>query len=280
MYRLFFITIQVLTTIKMSVYMPETTDIMPSQIYKCGFCNKGYKLKPNYVKHYIVCELLYKTKNEKINEEREKPPTIKELYCIILDMASKYEKLEKKVEELTKISDSKKKKLDVICWLNDKFVDIQSFTDWLNTIKITRDHLENVFKNDYINSIVQIIYEFIKNKNGENIPIKAFDQKENTIFMYSRTNNGGGGWCIMSQQSFSELFNWVNKQLLTEFVTWQKENKHHMYEDEFSSIYTANVKKIIGLNMSQEQIQNKVKRDLYKAIKMNLQNIVEFEFSF
>src|SRR5210317_125976 len=165
----------------MTSCMPDIKDIIP-HIYKCVLCNKEYKLKSNYDKHNIMCELLYKTKKEKIIEERERTPTVKKLYSIILELTSKYSKMEKKVEELTRINETKKKKMDVIGWLNDKYSDIQSFTDWLNTIQITRAHLENVFNNDYINSIVQIIYEFIKNKNGENIPIKAFDQKENTLF--------------------------------------------------------------------------------------------------
>lgn len=276
----------------MSLYMPEINDIIP-HIYKCVLCNKEYKLKSNYDKHNIVCELLYKTQHDKMNEERERIPTVKELYSIILEMTARYSKMEKKVEELTRINETKKKKMDVVGWLNEKFSDVQLFTEWLNTIQITRSHLENVFKNDYINSIVQIIYEFIKNKNGENSPIKAFDQKENTLFVYSssnkhmETNNTNieekdveYGWSVMTPETFNKLFNWVNKQLLSEFVKWQNENKYRMYDDTFSSVYTMNVKKIIGLNMTQEQIQNKVKRDLYRAIKMNLQNMIEFEFSF
>ena len=262
-------------------------------IYKCGYCNKEYKLKQNYDRHSISCELYYKTNREK-KEDKEKVPTIKELYAIILDMSVKQSKLEKKVEESTKWNAAKKKKLNIIEWLNEKYPNDRdnnnsTFSSMLNTIQISRIHLEKVFKNDYINSIVEIIHEL-----SDDI-IKAFDQKENVLFIYDNNNENDddnnneneevnikkeNSWKIMSSQTFIRLINLINKKLLNEFVIWQKENKYRMYEDEFSSIYTANVKKIMCMHMSQEQIQNKIKKDLYKTIKMNLQNIVEYEFSF
>jgi hypothetical protein len=265
-----------------------------ASVYKCGYCNKEYKLKQNYDRHSISCELYYKTNYEK-KEDKEKVPTVKELYAIILDMSVKCSKLEKKVEELTKWNASKKKKLNIIEWLNEKYShdgsnsNSKTFSNWLNTIQISRIHLEKVFKSDYINSIVEIIYEL------SNANIKAFDQKENVLFIYDNENNENDNgyvnikkekeeikntWKVMSSDTFIRLINLINKKLLNEFVNWQKENKYRMYEDEFSSIYTANVKKITCMHMSQDQIQNKIKKDLYKAIKMNLQNIVEYEFSF
>ena len=261
-------------------------------VYKCGYCNKEYKLKQNYDRHSISCELYYKTDREK-KEDNEKVPTVKELYAIILDMSVKYSKLEKKVEELTKWNAAKKKKLNIIEWLNEKFPNNNNntFSNWLNTIQISRIHLEKVFRTDYINSIVEIIYELsIDNKAAI---IKAFDQKENVLFIYDDNENNNdevnikkekeenkNTWKVMSSQIFIHLINLINKKLLNEFVNWQNENKYRMYEDEFSSIYTANIKKIMCMHMSQDQIQNKIKKDLYKAIKMNLQNIVEYEFSF
>jgi hypothetical protein len=258
-------------------------------IYKCGYCNKEYKLKQNYDRHSISCELYYKTNSEK-KEDKEKVPTVKELYGIILDMSVKYSKLEKKVEELTKWNAAKKKKLNIIEWLNEKYPNdnnnsnnskSNTFSKWLNTIQISRIHLEKVFKSDYINSIVEIIHEL-----SDDI-IKAFDQKENVFFIYDTNNENEevnikkeNSWKVMSSQIFIHLINLINKKLLNEFVNWQKKNKYRMYEDEFSSIYTANIKKITCMHLSQEQIQNKIKKDLYKTIKMNLQNIVEYEFSF
>lgn len=250
-------------------------------VYKCGYCNKEYKLKQNYDRHSISCELYYKTAREK-KEDNEKVPTVKELYAIILDMSVKYSKLEKKVEELTKWNAAKKKKLNIIEWLNEKFPNNNNntFSNWLNTIQISRIHLEKVFRTDYINSIVEIIYELsVDNKAAI---IKAFDQKENVLFIYDDNDEvkNKNTWKVMSSQIFIHLINLINKKLLNEFVNWQNENKYRMYEDEFSSIYTANIKKIMCMHMSQDQIQNKIKKDLYKAIKMNLQNIVEYEFSF
>ena len=67
---------------------------------------------------------------------------------------------------------------------------------------------------------------------------------------------------------------------LTEFIKWQKENTDKIYEDEFSNKYAVNFQKILGGNNTQEYNNSRIKKELYKYLKMNLKNIIEYEFSF
>ena len=112
--------------------------------------------------------------------------------------------------------------------------------------------------------------------NEENAPIKAFDQKENILFIYNDDNK----WEILSQPMFANLMNILSKSILTEFLNWQTENKSKMKQDDFSYRYARNVQKIMGGNLTQEQIHMRVKKELYNYLKMNLRNVVEYEFSF
>jgi hypothetical protein len=111
---------------------------------------------------------------------------------------------------------------------------------------------------------------------NETMPIKAFDQKENILFIYNDENK----WEILSLPMFANLMNILSKKILTEFLKWQTENKSKMREDDFSYRYARNVQKIMGGNLTQEQIHMRVKKELYHYLKMNLRNVVEYEFSF
>ena len=112
--------------------------------------------------------------------------------------------------------------------------------------------------------------------NEQTMPIKAFDQKENILFIYNEDNK----WEILSQPMFANLMNILSKKILTEFLKWQTENKSKMRQDDFSYTYARNVQKIMGGNLTQEQIHMRVKKELYNYLKMNLRNVVEYEFSF
>lgn len=258
-------------------------------IYNCKYCNRSYKLKPNYDKHYLLCDTLNKsTLNKGIlnkgtlnNNNNKDVPSLRDMFTLILELTAKNSQLEQKVEELSKWAESKKKKLNVIDWLNEKYTKNIKYTEWLAGIKITRTHLESVFKSDMVIGCKEILENLLTlhktNENGtddESQPIKAFDQKENILFIYNDDNK----WEILSTQMFANLMNMLSKNILTEFIKWQTENKHKMCEDDFSYKYARNVQKIMGGNLTQEQIHMRVKKEIYNYLKMNLRNVVEYEF--
>jgi hypothetical protein len=110
-----------------------------------------------------------------------------------------------------------------------------------------------------------------------NLPIKCFDQKENTLFVRSGDD---AGWGAMSGKQFENLVGSVSKQLVNELAEWQKENMNKMRHEDFGVIYATNVQKVLGGSMPREQLYSKVRRGLYKYLKMNLRNIIQYEFSF
>jgi hypothetical protein len=260
--------------------------------YNCKYCNRTYKLKPNYDKHYLLCDTLNKTrisktrisisKTTKENNADDYVPSMRDMFTLILELTAKNSRLEQKVEELSKWAESKKKKLNVIDWLNEKYTKNIKYTDWLAGINITRNHLEAVFKSDMVTGCYEILQSLLSVNMTEDIsneqttPIKAFDQKENILFIYNDDNK----WEILTLPMFAKLMNILSKNIITEFLKWKTENKSKMRQDDFSYTYARNVQKIMGGNITQEQIHMRVKRELYNYLKMNLRNVVEYEFSF
>ena len=59
----------------------------------------------------------------------------------------------------------------------------------------------------------------------------------------------------------------------------QDKNEHKLYTDDFSVIYIQNTKKVIGGDIPLEKLRAQIYRNLYKYLKLNLQNTIEYEFS-
>jgi uncharacterized protein YeeX (DUF496 family) len=245
---------------------------MNSSKYNCKYCNRSYKLKNNYDKHYLLCDSLDKSKY-KNNEVAL--PSLRDMFTLILELTAKNSKLEERVEELSKWVESKKKKLNLIDWLNDKYTKNIKYTEWLSSINIKRSDLEIIFDSDIVAGYIEIIKKLLMlHTNDENSPIKAYDQKENILFIYNDDNK----WECLSPIMFIKLINIIFKNILREFMEWQKENKNKIYQDSFSYTYARNVQKIMGGKLSQEQLHSSVKKELYKYLKLNLKHVIDYEF--
>lgn len=265
---------------------------LPSPPYKCNLCNRGYKIKANYTKHIVFCEFLSKSTYEKEREKEndyDKVPSIQTIYQVLLEVVKKNAELEKKVEALTKWTESKKRKLNIIEWLNNanntNNEKMLPFKKWWTSIIITRAHLEIMFnQSDGIHGTSNILKNVLALTPRDELPLRAFNQKDNTLFVYNENNNtennNSKSWEILSDALFTECMHNLTKKILAEFLKWQNENGDKKYEEEFSYISATNLQKILGNNYSQEQIKGRIKKELYKEIKMNLANITEYEFSF
>ena len=81
-------------------------------------------MRINLDKHFVLCAIIHKAKHKDKNKDRETEeinedlPSQKQMYKMILELALKYNKLEEKVELMSKWVDKKKKKINILDWLN------------------------------------------------------------------------------------------------------------------------------------------------------------------
>lgn len=246
--------------------------------YECGFCNRQYKRKMNYDKHMLLCNIIRKTPAERLNEkEQDNLPTMRELYTVIQTLVERQEKFEKQIEKMSSWINNNRKKINVLDWLNANHNGSIDFNVWLSELIISEDDMELVFKHGFIEGMKYIINRLCLNDNTreECLPIKAFEQKEGTLFIYINEN-----WEIMSSCMFELFFNTITKGLTKQLKLWQDKNKHRLYQNGFTEIYIENVKKITGGDLSREQQYHKIKQHLYNHIKVNIKQIVQHEFVF
>ena len=241
---------------------------------ECTFCQRKYKSNHHYRKHMTLCAFFSKTSREDADENNV--PSRKVLYEIIVDMAGKYSKMEQQLEKLNKWAEMKKRKLHIVEWLNENYSMETKFDEWCKQITINRSHLELVFKFDFVAGVMYIFQELLPLSEERNLPIKCFDQKENTLFVCNGKNEG---WGAMSGKQFECLVGLVSKQLVNELAEWQNENINKMSHEDFGILYANNVLKVLGGSMPREQLYSKVKRGLYKYLKMSLRDIIQYELS-
>ena len=245
--------------------------------YECCHCSKHYKIKKAYDKHILLCSVMSKTTKERKeeNEQYENIPTMKEMYEMIQMLIIKNENLEKQVNKMSKWINNKKR-VNVIEWLNENNIPTHDFEQWVDTIEITNQHMEFVVEHGFIEGVNLTVREIV-NKDLETIPIKAFEQKEGLLYVY---NGVELKWETINQGQFDKLFIRITKGLLGQFKKWQDENRHRLYQTGFTEKYIENVKKITGGDLSREQQNHKLKQAFYNALKINIKNIIQYEFVF
>ena len=131
----------------------------------CLHCGKGYKTRTNLEKHINLCELVNKGKKSGIRvEEDDEIPSQRKMFQMLLELGQKYNKLEEKVEELNKWVVKKKKKINILEWLNDNNTPNVLFDSIIDKIVVNEEDIKNLFENpfnDILNDIFsRTIYNF------------------------------------------------------------------------------------------------------------------------
>lgn len=244
--------------------------------FNCPNCERNYKRKIYYDRHIAACSLLLQSKNERDDaiEKHSDTPTIRALYDMVMSLARRNEQLERKVDELTKWTVIQKKRLHVVEWLDHTYGDIHTFDEYVCNICINVDDLELVWKYDHIEGVTHILRNWFPLEEEQRLPIRAFDQKDNTFFIKTTT-----GWITMSANILEQQIARVCQGLMKLFVKWQESNRHRMEREDYAVEYTTKLQKVIGGNYTREACNNRIRRNLYKYLKTNLKDIVQFEFT-
>ena len=245
--------------------------------FECHHCSKNYKIKKAFDRHILVCNILSKTTTERKyeNEEYENLPNLKEMYSMIKMLILKNEQLEKQVNKMNSWINNKKR-VNIIEWLNENDTPNLDFNQWIETIEISNEHMEFVFEHNFVEGIDLTVRE-IMNKDLELRPLKSFEQREGIIYVYNGSENK---WEIIGNHQMELIFIKITKGLLNQLKLWQDKNRHRLCQNGFTEKYIENVKKITGGDLTKEQQIHKIKQSFYNTLKVNIKNIIQYEFVF
>lgn len=252
--------------------------------YCCAYCNKTYIRQYAFNNHLAKCKLNknikivstnnndYKMQNNNISNET--------IFNMLLDLNNKYEKLQTDYNELKKYTNIVKNKISILDYLNNNYKDLTlDFVDFTKLINIDLEEINIIFKKDYVEGILEIIINVIDNINDKTdtiniLPIKAFNQKENNLYIYLKNINC---WKLMEANEFNNFVRYFNKNILNVFARWNENAKLTLNNEDYSDLYVVNMKKVIGGNFEKKNVNTILKNKLYKHFKCDLKKVISYD---
>lgn len=258
----------------------------------CIYCGKSYKTRLNLDKHLLLCEITHKTKKTVAEDSDEQTFSSKKLYQIVIELAVKCNRLQSKVDDLSKYVCKKIQKMDIIDYLNNTTKNTNHptllFENITEIIKIEQSDIEFLFHNSFMDTLNMIFSRTIYNNDDDdttkiNLPIISFKQKANTIYVYTKHNNNNNNntnnenmvqnpyWTIVSRENFIRFLNIIQFKISKSFSEWRKTNSELLNQDDNHCIlYDKTFSKLMEPEFKTDKIYNKFYNNIYKKINVNL----------
>lgn len=245
----------------------------------CVNCGKGYKQKKALEKHALLCDIINRSdKKRLIIEEEEEIPSNRKLYKILLELTDKYNKLEQKLEEVSKYAVKEKKKINITDWLNNNATPKHSFTHFVTNINITDEMIQPILNNSFNEILTEVCKQFL----DEELPITSFDQKKNTLFIYNHNNTQeieNGTWQELSRELLIDFLNVIQLKISKIFFDWKKMNKEELRTNNtLCNTSDKALVKIMTPAFKEDTYLTKAKTLLYNHFKKDLKTMIEYEF--
>ena len=241
----------------------------------CQTCDKTYMRKSSLEKHKILCDFLSKTKREKkiSKEEEDDLPSYLQLTYIVQELSLKYSKLENQMDEIQKWIEKKKKKINIISWLNTNIEADLTFQDWVTHFELNESHFEFLMENNIFQTIYLI---FEDNFSTDKIyPIKTFTQKNNLFYICETIEPCV--WRQMTFEDFIKILKIIQNKLLILLSQWRITNKEQIEgNDSISILYNKTIIKLMNISFIQDPTTAKIKSNLHNYLKTDVKNIIEY----
>jgi len=239
----------------------------------CPICEKVYIRQSAYQKHIIVCKFIppsAATKNEADNR-----PSYSELCFIVQTLTLEIVAMKQEMAIFRTILNTKKKKIGVFDWLNTNIAPQMHYIDWVKTIKVKKSHIQYLFTNNIVDTVVSIITSSITPATAT-IPFYAFG-KTQTFYTFNQTNT----WVVAEIIAFTRLFKQVETELWKLLNEWKMQNSEEIYNNvSMNEKYQKTVSKLTDISYTPNDVYNKMKTKIYNAIKMDIKSIMEDEIEF
>jgi hypothetical protein len=241
----------------------------------CVNCGKSYKTQTNLEKHLLLCEMLKRSKNTQDDELVIPSPKI--IYQLLLELGQKYNRLEEKVNEINKIVIKKKKKIDVIEWLNSNMKPEIFFENLTERIIIKDLHLEFLLHNSFNDTLNEILLSSAIYNNEEiKYPFFAFNQNANILYIYEKDT-----WLKLSSDKLTRFLQKIQMKISKVFYEWKKTHEKEMKEDDaFCILCNKATSKLMAPDFKTEFVLGKIRNMIYNKMKTDIKALLEYEFVF
>lgn len=247
----------------------------------CVHCGKNYIKRVNLDKHTIICELLHNSKKSKlVIEEDDQLPSQRKMFQMLIELGIKFNKLEENVEEINKWVVKKKKKINVLEWLNANMTPNIVFDSIIDKIIINEEDLKILMNNQFNDTLNEVFTRTIYNFNESENPIFAFVQKANVFYIYDIIDNKNI-WVELSRERLIKFLNKVHMKIMKAFYDWKKTKEADIKSnDSFAIMCDKTTVKLMSVEFKQESILSKVRSAMFAKMKTDMKALIEYEFEF
>lgn len=250
--------------------------------YCCNLCKKSYTRKSSLDKHKLLCDYKSKSKLEHKVEEEElgDTPTYEQLVKIVQELAFKYVKMEEKIEQMQVWVSQKKQKIKVIDWLNEHVNATIGFKEWTTTIVVSQQIALSLIDYNVFQTFQSVLEYNLLNATDFICPIKCFSQKQNVFYVCDKTPDGKNVWTQMETDELLLVLKKIQSKLLAELSKWKLENKANMEtDDKLSEQFNKALIKLLNITIVAHDVNvSRIRNNLYSFLKMDLKNLIEYEF--
>ena len=199
-------------------------------------CGKSYKLLRPFQEHRALCEMIKLSNKNQSVEHLTDTPSLIDMWLAMKTLIRRNAALEKEVYGLRNWANVQKKKLSVIDWLNEG-IDVMEYSEWIDGIVLDKGDLEMVFEHNFIGGMSHILYRLLPLHDDISLPVKAFDQKLNTLFICR-----GGSWSAIDKDEFTKLINILHHKLHGVFTIYKKRTGDFSFDQPAFSCFKWNAK--------------------------------------
>lgn len=251
-------------------------------MFNCQYCRKEYTRKSAHKRHIILCEIIHdKQLNSKASLKREEKceeeettsiPTLTTLYSIVQELALENKKMREEISELHKHLTKGMKKVNILEWLNtdpQQEPPKKTFNEFMKTIKVTQNAVHILMNDTALQTIIHIVQEnFVSTTE---IPIKAFSQKNNGIYIYNNTPQPTTNWKKLQPEEFILMLKHIHSKILSQLCEWYNKNKTEILKGEkLSDIYDKTLHKLMSVDFeTSPTLVSKIRTHLYNLIKLD-----------
>ena len=262
----------------------ELSEQIVTNKFCCAVCNKQYTRKSSLDKHIILCDFKMKTRREHQIETEElgDVPTHFQLVKIVQELALKMIKMEERIEQMQKWVEKKKRKLNVVMWLNNNVNPTIGFLEWVNTcLVVNQEHFENLMENTIFNTIQKIFEDNLSEKTDFVYPISCFSQKPGVFYICDKKEDYTVEWRQLVLTDMVLILKIVQNAMIKELTKWKADNQHKFDDNnKISILFNKAVIKLMNMSFSQDSNLSRIKNELYNYLKTDLKSVVEFDFEF
>jgi hypothetical protein len=247
----------------------------------CVHCGKIYKKRENLDKHILFCDLLNNSKKMILNNDNEYElviPSSKNMYIMLLELGKKYIHLEDRMNEMKKCINIKKKKMNILEWLNTNMKPKILFDSIVSCIHVIEKDAVSILDNSFYDVFHEILSRELLCL--EDKPIYSLNQKTNIFYIYQILEDGNKGWIVASREKLVWLFNKIHMKLVDVFYSWKKVKNLdvELNKDKFEMACDKATIKLMNVDFSVENIFSKTKYILFSVLKKYIKAFVEYDF--